>query len=141
MFYVWLKLLYATLLCSALWLNRKDWRMFVLALVIGAGIFLPIPATVNPSLFYYQCILVELTVMLVAVSLWCRVSAPICVVHLIAIVMHVAGMYVGPQPGFGIYRAIVPVLDMGQLLLLISLSAPVLDTVQEMFSNDLESRQ
>lgn len=122
MFYTWLHMAYAVLLCAAMWLNRGDWRTFFLSLVVAAGVFVPIPWTVNPALWYFECFLVELLVIVFSLLLRSPTSWAVIVFSLLLSTMHLIGVFTGPVSGIGPYRIIVPILETGELLICVLLS-------------------
>lgn len=129
MFYQWLSVAYAIPFCAALWLNRKEFRMLLLSCVVAAGIFVPIPPASTASLWYFQCMLVELLVVLAAVRLNTTASVPVIMFAILLGMMHLTGIVVGPQPGVGPYRIIIPILEMSQLVVCILMAAPTLNKI------------
>ena len=127
--YAWLNAGYAILFCTALWLNRKEWRMLALSSVVAIGIFVPIPATAIPATWYYQCMLIELLVALAATYLHAAGSTAIVLFAILLGMMHLTGSIVGPQPGIGPYRIIIPILEISQLLVCILMSFPILHKI------------
>ena len=130
MFYTWLHMAYAVLLCAALWLNRADWRTLCLSLVVAAGMFVPIPWTSNPSLWYFECFLVELMVICGALMLRSPTSWAIIVFSILLSSAHLTGVLYGPVRGIGPYRIIVPVLETGELLICCLLSCSMRRLIQ-----------
>lgn len=116
------------LLAVALWMNRADMRMLVLTAAVGAGFYAPIMPTEAPFYWYMQCFLIEVGVAFVAVSVaaGCASKLVLCCAVFLAIA-HMTGAFIGPQPGIGPYRAIIPALELIQFLVCIALSRPVLD--------------
>jgi hypothetical protein len=125
MFYAWLSTAYAVLLCSALWLNRKNLRMLVLTAAVGAGIFVPVPYEATPALWYMKCVLVELAVAAAASLLRARASSAILLWSGLLTLMHLVGVFVGPQSGVGPYRIIIPILETAELITCLLLSDSV----------------
>lgn len=139
MFYVWLKLLYTALFGLALWLNRKDWHMLGLAVAVAFGIFVPIPDASTASLWYFQCIIVELVVILAAVLMQAAASKPVVLFGVVSIAMHMTGISVGPQWGLSAYRLAIPMLEISQLLSCILLSQPALQAAQKLINRTRKS--
>lgn len=130
MFYTWLHMAYAVLLCAALWLNRADWRTLLLSIVATAGVCLPIPWTDNPSLWYFECFIVELVVILAAMVLRSPTSKYVIAFCILRSAMHLTGVVVGPVSGIGPYRIIVPFLETGELLVCVLLSHSARQLIQ-----------
>lgn len=123
------------LLAVALWLNRADTRMLVLTAAVGAGFYAPIMPTVDPVYFYLQCFLVEVGVAFVAAVAGAGIASRSILgcAGLLAIA-HMTGAIVGPQPGIGPYRAIIPILELTQFLVCIFMSRPALDLAARAFN-------
>lgn len=107
---------YVFLLCAALWLNRQCWRTLLLTVAVGASIFVPIPTAATPTLWYLQCLVMEVMVGVISLVFRTHASSALVTFSGLLCLVHVTGMVVGPQPGFGPYRAIVPLLEICQLL-------------------------
>jgi hypothetical protein len=122
MFYTWLHMAYAVLLCAAMWLNRADWRTFLLSLVVAANLFVPTPWTVNPALWYFECFLEELVVILFALLLRSPTSKYVIVFAVILSVIDLVGVFVGPVKGIGPYRIAEPIFETGEILICVLLS-------------------
>jgi hypothetical protein len=114
-------------LSSALWANRSDWRMLLVVCAIAASIFVPIPYPPNPSVWYGVCLVEELLILVVAVALRVPSLNAIGLFCAALCAMHVIGMIIGPMPGLGPYRLIVPILECGELFACAILSAPALN--------------
>lgn len=119
-------MIYIALLCIAIRVNRSDLKMLALTLTIGASIFVPLPTQVIANIWYAQCVLGELIVIIIAISLATTASQIIIGFCVALIVMHSIGIIIGPQPGFGPYRIGVPLLECGELAACIVLSIPSL---------------
>lgn len=130
MFYTGLHMGYAVLLCAALWLNRADWRTLALSLIVAAGVFVPVPWTVNPALWYFECFLVELMVVCGALIVRSATSWAVIVFSILLASVHLTGVLHGPVAGIGPYRIIVPVLETGELLICCLLSCSVRRLIQ-----------
>lgn len=122
MFYTWLHMAYAVLLCAAMWFNRADWRTFLLSLVVGVGLFAPVPWTDNPALWYFECFTGELLVILLALLLHSPTSIYVALFGGLICAMDLIGVFVGPVSGIGPYRIIVPILETGEILVCVLLS-------------------
>ena len=123
---------YAILLCAGLWLNRREPRMWLLTAVIGIDIFVPIPLVAGPNFWYWQCAAVEIIVALAAAALEAPATWVIIGLSGLLVIVHLTGMYIGPQPGFGPYRMAVPILESAELLSCLLLSLPLRDRFRRM---------
>lgn len=126
MFYAWLDCAYITLLIVAVCANSQNFKMLALTVIVGAGIHVPLLPTANPDLFYLQAFLVEVLVILCAYRLKTPASRAIFLLGCFEALMHLTGLYVGPQPGFGPYRAVIPLIELTKLASCIALSRPVM---------------
>lgn len=122
MFYTWLHIAYAVLLCAAMWLNRGCWRTFVLSLAVAACIFVPVPWGDSIPLWYFKQFLNELLVVVAAIVLRSRASLAVVIFSVLLGIVHLIGMAVGPVAGIGPYRIAVPLLETSKLLVCILLS-------------------
>ncbi len=124
--YVLLRTLaYASLLGAGLWANRAEPRMLMLVSVVGASIFLPLPMPSTATLWYLQCLIVEVAVAFSAYSLRAPVSLLIVFLSALLGILHGVGMVVGPQPGISAYRVGVPIIEFAELVACLLLSNPV----------------
>jgi hypothetical protein len=130
MFYTWLHMAYAALLCAAMWFNRADWRTFLLSIVVGIGLFVPIPWTANPSLWYFECFIGELIIICCALALRSPTSWYVIVFCVLLSTMDIAGVLYGPTKGIGPYRIIVPILETGEMLICVLLSHSARQLIQ-----------
>ena len=112
---------YTVLLCLALVLNTADKRMFALALVVGAGIFFPVP----DALFYLVCMLVELLVGLLAYRINAQASSIIVRMSALLFVFHGLGWLLDGYPTASPYHAGVKFLEHAELIVCIFLSGPI----------------
>jgi hypothetical protein len=119
-------LTYVGLLSAALWLNRRCWRTLLLSAVVGASIFVPVPHAATPTLWYLQCLVIEVMVGVISLVFRTTASPVLATLSGLLCLAHATGMVVGPQPGFGPYRAIVPLLEVCQLLTCCLLSEVVM---------------
>ncbi len=113
---------YAILLVLALALNSREYKMLALALVVGAGIFTPIPA----PLFYLVCMLVELTVALVAFRIDASASLMIIRISALLALFHALGWLLDGYPVASPYHAAVKFLEHAELVLCCFFSRPIL---------------
>ncbi len=126
MFYTWLHIAYAVLLCAAMWFNRGCWRMFILSLVVGAGVFVPAPWIYPTWIWYTKLIASETLVIVGAVLLKTPASPSVILFSILLIFGHLAGVIFGPSAGTGPYRITQPLLQAAELLVCIALSHSVL---------------
>lgn len=113
---------YAILLWAALVLNAGDMRMFALALVVGAGIFFPVP----DALFYLVCMLVELLVALLSIRINAQASALVVRMSAMLFVFHGLGWALDGYPVASPYHAAVKFLEHAELVLCCFFSRPIL---------------
>lgn len=113
---------YAILLWAALLLNVGDMRMFVLALVVGAGIFFPVP----DALFYLVCMLVEILVALLALRIDAQASAMVIRMSAMLFVFHGLGWALDGYPVASPYHAAVNFLEHAELVMCCLFSRPIL---------------
>lgn len=109
---------YAILLCFALALNASDRRMLALALVVGAGIFAPVPT----EYFYLVCILGEATIALIAFLLSARASGTIIKISTLLIMFHALGWLLNGYPVSSPYHLMVQICEHAELAMCILLS-------------------
>lgn len=115
------------LLATAVVLNVRDVRMLALTLLVGATIFMPVPAH-SQMQFYGTCILVELCVLAFCVFYASRASCLMIHVLLAMIVAHFMGWMLDGSPPLSPYRVIIKVLEFSQLAVCVALS-PVLTPI------------
>ena len=130
MFYTWLELGFAVLLCAALWLNRNCWRTFALSVVVAAGVFTPVPWGDNVSLWYFKCFLVELLVICGSLLVRSPSSWMVIVFAVLLATVHLLGALVGPSAGVGPYRITIPFFEAGELLACVLFSRQGRDMLQ-----------
>lgn len=118
-----LHLAYFVLLAWASWLNRKDWPMLALTLVVGVSLFLPTPREYDA--YYRSCITVEIIVALVALRL--NVAASVLIIELctLLVLAHILGYYTDGNPPFSPYRFLVKELETLEILCCALKSAPL----------------
>lgn len=108
-------------MAAALFLNRNDQRMFLLTLIVGASVFLPVPRDSAYS-FYLFCICAELVVGLAAFSLRCRAGDIVTNMGVLLVVAHILGYSLDGSQAFSPYRSIVKILETTQLLACVACS-------------------
>lgn len=113
---------YAILLLAALLLNAEDMRMFSLAVVVGAGIFFPVP----DALFYLVCMLVEVLVLLLALRIDAQASSLVVRMSAMLFVFHALGWALDGYPVASPYHAAVKFLEHAELVLCCFFSRPIL---------------
>lgn len=117
---------YAILLCFALALNASDRRMLALTVLVGAGIFAPVPA----ANFYLICILAEALIALIALRLATRASGPIVKISTLLVAFHALGWLLDGYPITSPYHIMVQICEHAELAMCILLSNPTLRKVQ-----------
>lgn len=115
------------LLATAVVLNVRDVRMLALTLLVGATIFMPVPAYTQAQ-FYGTCIGAELVVLAFCVLMSSRASCVMIHIVLAMIVAHFMGWMLDGSPPLSPYRVIVKVLEFSQLAVCVALS-PVLTPI------------
>ncbi len=96
--------------------------MFALALVVGAGIFFPVP----DALFYLVCMLVELLVALVALRIDAQASSLVVRMSAMLFVFHGLGWALDGYPVASPYHMGVKLLEHAELVVCILFSNPIL---------------
>jgi len=109
---------YGVMLALALMLNMRDLRMFWLCLVVGGGIFLPIP----DAYFYLNCALVELTVAFLAYLIATNASKPVVRISIILMALHGLGWWLNGYPPESPYHVLVRLCEHAELIACIVLS-------------------
>lgn len=110
--------LYAPLLLVAIAMNIGNWRMLVLTLVVGAGIFTPIP----DEHFYLICSLVECIVASSAIILSAPASKFVFRVSMLLVLFHFLGWWLDGYPPDSPYRLLVKILEHAELAACILMS-------------------
>jgi len=95
--------------------------MLALALVVGAGIFFPVP----DACFYLVCALIELLVALLAVRIDAQASALVIRMSVMLIVFHGLGWLLDGYPVASPYHMGVKLLEHAELVACILLSNQV----------------
>lgn len=111
---------YGILLAVAILANRKDPRMFLLSIVVGGGIFAPIP----DAYFYLICACVETVVAGLAVALNAGASRPVARISMLLIIFHGLGWVYDGYPPESPYHIMVKVCEYSELVICILLSRP-----------------
>lgn len=96
--------------------------MLALSLVVGAGIFAPIP----DPLFYLICMLVELLIGLLALRIDAQASALVVRMSAMLFVFHGLGWALDGYPAASPYHAAVKFLEHAELALCCLFSRPIL---------------
>lgn len=111
-------ILYAPLLIVAIAMNIGNWRMFVLTLVVGAGIFVPIPDVH----FYAICALVECLVAASAIIIAAPASKFVFRVSMMLVLFHFIGWWLDGYPPESPYHLLVKILEHAELVACILMS-------------------
>lgn len=112
------------LFATAVVLNVRDARMLALTILVGATIFMPVPAHTQMQ-FYGTCIFVEACVLAYCVFYASRASMLMVHVLLAMILAHFMGWILDGSEPLSPYRMIVKILEISQLSICVALS-PVL---------------
>lgn len=111
-------ILYAPLLIVAVAMNIGNWRMLVLTLAVGAGIFVPIP----DAHFYSVCALVECLVAACAIITTAPASKFVFRVSMMLVLFHSLGWWLDGYPPESPYRVLVKILEHAELVACILMS-------------------
>ncbi|MES2349972.1 MAG: hypothetical protein V4641_20600 [Pseudomonadota bacterium] len=109
---------YAVLLGLAIVLNLDERRSLALALVVGAGIFAPIPDTH----FYLICGLIEMLVGALALLINARASITVWRLSALLAVFHTLGYFLDGYPPESPYHLLVQIAEHAELVACIFLS-------------------
>lgn len=112
------------LLFAGLFLNLTDRRMLTLTGIVGANIFMPIPAE-TAAQFYSLCIIAELMVIAVCLSVKGRASCLLIHISIFMILAHVGGFVLDGSAPLNPYRIIIKFFEVSQILTCVALSVPV----------------
>jgi len=112
---------YAVLVAAGLYLNRHDWRMLALTLVVGASVFYPVPRD-SALIFYASCMATEVLVALIAWSLNTKASDLVVSLCAVLELAHLMGYILNGYPALSSYRIIVPLLEAAQLVTCVCMS-------------------
>jgi hypothetical protein len=112
---------YAILLCLALALNIRNRPMLALSLVVGAGIFFPVP----DALFYLVCMLLELLVGLLAYRIACPASKVIVRLSALLFAFHSIGWIFNGHPVGSPYHLLVKATEHAELLACVLMSKTI----------------
>lgn len=113
---------YVILLAAAIALNAGDKRMLALALIVGAGIFFPVP----DALFYLVCMQIELLVALLALRISAQASPIVARMSAMLFVFHGLGWLLDGYPATSPYHAGVKFIEHAELIVCILLSSPII---------------
>lgn len=111
-------ILYAQLLMVAVAMNIGNWRMLVLTLVVGSGIFVPIP----DAYFYAICALVECLVATSAILISAPASKFVFRVSMMLVLFHFLGWWLDGYPPESPYHLLVKILEHAELVACILMS-------------------
>lgn len=111
---------YAVLLALALLLNIGNVRMLMLTLIIGVGIFAPVPN----AHFYLICALGEALIGLLAYRIATEASRPIVRISAVLVLFHALGYWLNGYPPSSPYHLLVYLSEHAELLVCSLLSRP-----------------
>ncbi len=117
----------AALLLVALWLNRNNIKMLALTIIVGVGVFIPVPA-IN---FYLNCAIGEMCIFLLAYMLSTSASCAIRILSLQLVVAHWLGHYLNGYPIDSPYHTVVQYTEHLELFVCSMFSNPVVDKITE----------
>lgn len=121
-------MLYSILLILALWFNRNEHKLLLLSLIIGIGVFIPVPS----ENFYLCCAIGELVILLTAWSLNTANSVVVILLSVQLITAHIFGHYLNGYLTNSPYHVIVKVDECLELLSCIIFSKPI---ISKLFRN------
>ncbi|WP_443700156.1 hypothetical protein [Pseudomonas sp.] len=99
-------------------MNIGNWRMLVLTLAVGAGIFAPIP----DAHFYAVCVLVECFVAASAIIIEAPASKLVFRVSMMLVLFHFLGWWLDGYPPESPYHLLVKILEHAELVACILMS-------------------
>lgn len=111
---------YAILLALALSFNLGNVRMLALTLIVGAGIFAPVP----DAQFYLICALGEALIGLLAYRIAADASLIVVRISAVLVLFHVLGDLLNGYPPTSPYHLLVRICEHAELLACIILSRP-----------------
>lgn len=120
---------YFGLASAAFYVNRRDPRMLLLTLAVGVSVFIPVPRH-TAFAFYGFCISAELVVGLTAWILSARGSTSIMCICVLLVINHIMGYALDGSQPLSPYRAVVKLLECGQLLACVACSTAVANTLR-----------
>lgn len=109
---------YAILLVLAIVVNIGDIKMLALSIVIGAGIFFPVPA----QYFYQTCAFGEFLIALAAFKLDAAASKTIVRISMFLLLFHFMGFILDGYPPESPYHIMVKTFEHAELLACILMS-------------------
>jgi hypothetical protein len=120
--------------CAVLWvlalgLNMRDQRALMLAFLVGASVFIPVPSDTAIH-FYTFCVSAEILVAIAALRLRCRASELVAYVCALLVISHFMGYSLNGNPPFSPYRGIVKILEVSQLLACVAFSPILLRVIR-----------
>lgn len=111
-------ILYAPLLIVAVAMNIGNWRMLLLTLVVGFGVFVPIPG----DYFYAVCGFVECIVAASAIFIAAPASKFVFRVSMMLMLFHFLGWWLDGYPPESPYHLLVKILEHSELVACILMS-------------------
>lgn len=105
---------YAALFATALWLNRTDRKMLLLALVVGGSFFMEVPRG-SQTAFYSACIGVEVFVGLIALVLRARASWAVIEICAVMVCAHLMGWVMDGHAPLSPYKGIMLIAEYAQI--------------------------
>lgn len=113
--------------CAGLWiaalgLNMRDQRALMLAFLVGASVFVPVPG--DTALHFYSfCISAEIVVGVYAYRSRCAAGYLVANVCSVLVIAHVMGYVWNGSTPLSPYRGIVKILEVSQLLICVAFSS------------------
>lgn len=120
----------AVLLCIGLWVSRKDYKALALVCLIGAGVFVVVPAK-TANQWFAMCIIGEIFIILLARMLKTIAADVVCLIGYGLILVHIVGWLGWGSFGAGSYRSIVPMLEYSQQLVCILFCPFILNKIKD----------
>lgn len=122
-------IVYAALLVTALWLNRTDRKMLLLALVVGGSFFMEVPRS-SQTVFYSSCIVVEVFVGLIALALRARASWAVIELCAVMTCAHVMGWVMDGHASLSPYKGIMLITEYAQIAVCVLASRTALSRLK-----------
>lgn len=107
--------------------------MLALSLLVGASIFASPPID-SRTHFYVFCILVELAVLMFALTYKCAASSMMAYICGVMIISHFGGLILGGGLPLSPYQVIIKFLEFSQLLSLMALSPILRQTLRNRYA-------
>jgi hypothetical protein len=129
------------LLLLSVVLNRGNYRMLALTLVLAANTMTPLTFIIDSEIWYSTCIVMELITISLALSIRANASTSVVLISSILIWCHiVAWKFTGHLPN-SVYRTVEPILEYLNILSLSVFSTPILNIIKERTKQWLHSKQ